>query len=71
MTDSVLIVFLINCIDCKGLYTSLTEVLTGLASIFFLLQHQKRKQEKTGLSRENEGVFLHFSGEFRHLQSKF
>lgn len=46
MTDSVLIVFLINCIDCNGLYTSLTELLTGLASILFYFNIKKGSKVK-------------------------
>lgn len=44
MTGSVLIVFLINCIDCNGLYTSLMQLLTGLASI--LLYYNIKKGSK-------------------------
>lgn len=56
-TDSVLIVFLINCIDYNGLYTSLTELLTGLASILFYYNNTKGSKRRQVYPGKRKDLF--------------
>lgn len=57
MADSVLIVFLINCIDYNGLYTSLMELLTGLASILFYYNITKGSKRRQVYPGKRKGLF--------------